>query len=163
GFALGYIGSVIQFVICIAMITLSQMELIPLSSSAASRIAFLITAVWWIIFTIPMLKHVKQTHGVNRESRIVATSFKRLAITFMEITKHKSILLFLIAYFFYIDGVGTIISMATAYGTDVGLSATDLIFALLAVQVVAAPFALLFGRLAGKFGAKRMIGTAIFI
>jgi len=89
GFALGYIGSVIPFVICIAMITLSQMELIPLSSSAASRIAFLITAVWWIIFTIPMLKHVKQTHGVNRESRIVATSFKRLAITFMEITKHK--------------------------------------------------------------------------
>jgi len=163
GFALGYIGSVIPFVFCIAIITLSQMEMIPLSVAAASKMAFLITAVWWIIFTIPMLKHVKQTHGVEREARIIATSFKRLGQTFMEITKHKAILLFLLAYFFYIDGVGTIISMATAYGTDVGLSATDLILALLAVQVVAAPFAVLFGRLAGRFGAKRMIATAILI
>lgn len=100
---------------------------------------------------------------MNANPRIVANSFKELKKTFLEIKQHKAILLFLIAYFFYIDGVGTIISMSTAYGTDVGLGATDLIIALLAVQIVAAPFAMLFGRLARKFGAKRMIYVGIFI
>lgn len=163
GFAIGYIGSVIPFVISIAVITLSQMEILPLSVSAASKIAFFITAVWWIVFSIPMLKNVKQKHWVERKPRIVANSFKELKKTFLDITQHKAILIFLIAYFFYIDGVGTIISMSTAYGSDVGLGATDLIIALLAVQVVAAPFAVLFGRLANKFGAKRMIYAGIII
>ncbi len=163
GFAIGYIGSVIPFVISIAVITLSQMEILPLSVTAASKIAFFITAVWWIVFSIPMLKNVKQKHWVERKPRIVANSFKELKKTFLDITQHKAILIFLIAYFFYIDGVGTIISMSTAYGSDVGLGATDLIIALLAVQVVAAPFAVLFGRLANKFGAKRMIYAGIII
>lgn len=163
GFAVGYIGSVIPFVICIAIITLSQMELIALSVSAASKISFLITAIWWTVFTIPILKHVKQKHWVEREPRIVTSSFRQLGNTFMDMKQYQSIFIFLIAYFFYIDGVSTIISMSTAYGTDVGLGATDLILALLAVQIVAAPFAILFGRLARKFGAKRMISVAIII
>lgn len=163
GFAVGYIGSVIPFVTCIAIITLSQMEIIPLSVSAASKIAFLITAVWWFAFTIPMLKHVKQKHWIEREPNIVTSSFKRLGETFMDIKQYKPIFIFLIAYFFYIDGVGTIISMSTAYGTDVGLGATDLIIALLAVQIVAAPFTVLYGKLAGKFGAKRMISIGIIV
>ncbi len=163
GFALGYIGSVIPFVFCIALITLSQMEVLPLSVSMASRIAFLITALWWILFAIPMFKHVKQTHWVEREPRIIYTSFKRLGDTFKEIRKYRAIFLFLVSYFFYIDGVGTIISMSTAYGTDLGLGATELIIALLAVQIVAAPFAILFGKLAKKFGAKKMIYAGIFI
>ncbi|MBR7553929.1 MFS transporter [Allobacillus sp. GCM10007491] len=163
GFAVGYIGSVIPFILSISVIILSQQEILPLSVGNASKIAFLITAIWWILFTIPLLKNVRQKHWIERKPRIVANSFKELKKTFLEIKQHKAILLFLIAYFFYIDGVGTIISMSTAYGTDVGLGTTDLIVALLAVQVVAAPFAMLFGRLARKFGAKQMIYVGIFI
>ncbi|MFC0015737.1 MULTISPECIES: MFS transporter [Allobacillus] len=163
GFALGYIGSVVPFILSISIIILSQMGVIPLSVGTASKIAFLITAIWWILFTIPLLKNVQQKHWIERKPRIVANSFKELKKTFLEIKQHKGILLFLIAYFFYIDGVGTIISMSTAYGTDVGLGATDLIIALLAVQIVAAPFALLFGRLARKYGAKQMIYVGIII
>lgn len=163
GFALGYIGSVIPFVISITIIILAQKEVIALSATTASRIAFLITAVWWIIFTIPLIKNVKQKHWVEREPRIVVSSFKRLGQTFKEIKQYRTIFLFLLAYFFYIDGVGTIISMSTAYGTDLGLGSTDLIIALLAVQIVAAPFSVLFGRLARKFGSKKMIYAGILI
>ena len=163
GYALGYVGSVIPFVFCIAVIMLSQMGLIPLSATAASRIAFLITALWWFIFTIPMFKHVKQKHWIEREPRVIVNSIRRLGKTFKEIKRYRTIFLFLIAYFFYIDGVGTIISMSTAYGTDLGLGATELIIALLAVQIVAAPFALLFGKLANRYGARKMIFTGIII
>ncbi|MFD1851496.1 MFS transporter [Oceanobacillus bengalensis] len=163
GYALGYIGSVIPFIICIAIILLSQMEMIPLAVSTASKIAFLITAIWWICFTLPLLKNVKQIHWVEREPRIVASSFTRLGKTFKDIRQYRAIFLFLLAYFFYIDGVGTIISMSTAYGSDVGLSSTGLIIALLAVQIVAAPFAILFGKLAIRFGAKKMIYAGIII
>ena len=163
GFAVGYIGSVIPFILSISVIILSQQEILPLSVGNASKIAFLITAIWWILFTIPLLHNARQKHRIAPPPRLVANSFKELKKTFLEIKQHKAILLFLIAYFFYIDGVGTIISMSTAYGTDVGLGATDLIIALLAVQIVAAPFAMLFGRLARKFGAKRMIYVGIFI
>lgn len=163
GYALGYIGSVIPFVICIAIIMLAGMEILPFSSTDASRIAFLITALWWGIFTIPMIKNVKQIHWVERETKIVSSSFRKLGQTFKEIKRYRAIFIFLIAYFFYIDGVGTIISMSTAYGTDVGLDATGLIIALLAVQIVAAPFAVLFGKLANRFGAKNMIYSGIII
>ncbi|WAA12888.1 MFS transporter [Fervidibacillus halotolerans] len=161
GFALGYIGSVIPFVISIAIIILSQNGILPFSASVASKIAFFITAVWWISFTIPMLKNVTQIYYVEREPKIIVNSFKRLGQTFHDIRKYRNIFLFLLAYFFYIDGVTTIISMATVYGTDVGLGQTDLILALLAVQIVAAPFALLFGKLANIFGAKVMLYTGI--
>lgn len=163
GYALGYIGSVIPFVICIALILSAQLEMIPFSETTASRIAFVITALWWIIFSIPLIKNVHQKHGIEPEPRVIVNSFKRLGKTFKEIRKYRTIFLFLIAYFFYIDGVGTIISMSTAYGTDLGLGATDLIIALLAVQIVAAPFAILFGWLATKFGTKNMIYTGILI
>lgn len=163
GYAVGYIGSVIPFVISIAIIILSQQGILPLTSSTASKIAFLITAIWWAGFTIPILKNVKQLHFVEREPKIVINSFRRLGKTFREIKQYKAIFIFLIAYFFYIDGVGTIISMSTAYGTDVGLKQDGLIIALLAVQIVAAPFAIIFGKLANKFGTKKMLYVGILI
>lgn len=163
GYALGYVGSVIPFVFCIAVIILSQMGLIPVSVTVASRIAFLITALWWFSFTIPMFKNVKQKYWVEREPRVIVNSIRRLGKTFKEIKKYRTIFLFLLSYFFYIDGVGTIISMSTAYGTDLGLGSTELIIALLAVQIVAAPFAVLFGKLANRFGARKMIFTGIII
>lgn len=163
GFAVGYIGSVIPFVAAIAVIFLAQAGIIPLSVGAASQIAFLITALWWGLFTIPFLKNVKQVYYVEREGQIILGSFKRLWQTFKDIRQYRNILIFLIAYFFFIDGVGTIINMSTAYGTDVGLDATGLLVALLVVQIVAAPFAVLFGKLAGKFGRKNMLYVAILV
>lgn len=163
GFAVGYIGSVIPFVAAIAVIFLTQAGIIPLSVGAASQIAFLITALWWGLFTIPFLKNVKQVYYVEREGQIILGSFKRLWQTFKDIRQYRNILIFLIAYFFFIDGVGTIINMSTAYGTDVGLDATGLLVALLVVQIVAAPFAVLFGKLARKFGRKNMLYVAILV
>jgi MFS transporter, UMF1 family len=165
GFGLGYIGSTIPFIISIAIILLADREVIPLATSTASKIAFVITAIWWFMFTIPMVKNVHQIHGVKREPNMLASSFRRLGGTFKEIRKYRTVFLFLLAYFFYIDGVGTIISMSTAYGSDLGISATNLLIILFVTQVVAAPFAILYGKLAQKFTGKKMlyVGICVYI
>ncbi|MBP3952687.1 MFS transporter [Bacillus suaedae] len=163
GYGLGYIGSTIPFLLSIAVILLAQSELIPISVTLASRIAFIITAVWWGVFTIPMLKHVKQLYYIEREPKPVINSFKRLGNTIREIRKYRALFLFLIAYFFYIDGVGTIIKMSTAYGSDVGIGSTDLLIILFVTQVVAAPFAILYGKLAERFTGKKMLYVGIII
>ncbi|MCG3087224.1 MFS transporter [Sporosarcina cyprini] len=163
GFGLGYIGSTIPFIISIAVILLAQKGVLPIGTSTASRIAFVITGIWWFSFTIPMLKNVVQQYGIEREPRLLAGSFRRLGATFKEIRKYRTVFLFLLAYFFYIDGVGTIISMSTAYGTDLGIDATSLLIILFVTQVVAAPFAILYGRLAQKFSVKRMLYVGIFV
>lgn len=163
GFALGYIGSTIPFLVSIAIILLAQQEVLPLGVTAASQIAFFITAVWWGVFTLPMLRHVKQKHFMKREPRIVANSFKRLFDTFKEIKRYRALFIFLLAYFFYIDGVGTIITMSSAYGSDLGIETTDLLIILFVTQVVAAPFAMLYGRLADRFGSKTMLYAGIVV
>ncbi|WP_090235209.1 MFS transporter [Fictibacillus solisalsi] len=163
GFGLGYIGSTIPFLISIAIIVLAQTKTLPLSTVIASKLAFLITAVWWGVFSIPLFKHVHQKYYVEREPRIVRSSFKRLGQTLKHIRSYRALFLFLLAYFFYIDGVGTIISMSTAYGSDLGISSTSLLIILFVTQVVAAPFAVLYGRLAEKFTGKKMLYVGIFI
>lgn len=163
GFGIGYIGSTIPFIICIAIIILAQNEILPITTTLASKIAFLITAVWWGVFTIPMLKNVHQLFYIEREPNPIVNSFKRLGQTFKEISKYKALFLFLLAYFFYIDGVGTIISMSTVYGNDLGISTTSLLIILFVTQVVAAPFAILFGKLAERFTAKKMLYVGILI
>lgn len=163
GFGLGYIGSTIPFIISIAIILLADNGVIPLSIGVATKLAFVITGIWWFTFTIPMLKNVVQIHAIEREPRILASSFRRLGDTFKEIKKYRTVFIFLLAYFFYIDGVGTIISMSTAYGTDLGIEATDLLIVLFVTQVVAAPFAILYGRLAKKFSVKTMLYVGIFV
>ena len=165
GFGIGYIGGAIPFIISIAIILLSDKGVIPLSTGIAMKIAFVITAVWWIVFTIPMLKHVIQIHSIPRDSNIIAGSFKRLGVTFKNIRQYRHVFLFLIAYFFYIDGVGTIISMSTAYGTDLGISATTLLIILFVTQIVAAPFAIIYGRLSKRFTGKKMlyVGISVYI
>ncbi|WP_232225525.1 MFS transporter [Oceanobacillus manasiensis] len=163
GFGLGYIGGAIPFVISIAIILMAQQEIIPISSTTASKIAFFIAFVWWAVFSIPMLKNVKQVHGIKRDAKPIRTSFRRLKNTIKNIRQYKYLTIFLIAYFFYIDGVGTIISMSTAYGTDVGVSATVLLIVLFVTQIVAAPFAILYGRLADRFNAKIMLNIGILV
>ncbi|MFD2215249.1 MFS transporter [Metabacillus endolithicus] len=163
GFGLGYIGSTIPFIISIAIIVLAQSELIPLSTTVASKIAFIITAVWWGLFAIPLFKNVHQRYYIEREPNPVFNSFKRLSQTLKEVRKHRALFLFLLAYFFYIDGVGTIITMSTAYGTDLGISSTSLLIILFVTQVVAAPFAILYGRLSERFTGKKMLYVGIII
>ncbi|HYK72638.1 MAG TPA: MFS transporter [Pseudoneobacillus sp.] len=163
GLGMGYIGSTIPFIISIAIIILSQTKTIPITTTTASKIAFLITAVWWGLFTIPMFKNVHQRYYIDREPNPVINSFKRLGKTLKEISKYRALFLFLLAYFFYIDGVGTIISMSTAYGSDLGISSTNLLIILFVTQVVAAPFAILYGRLSERFTGKKMLYVGIII
>ncbi len=165
GFGLGYIGSAIPFVLSIAIILLAQQGILPISSVIASKIAFLITCLWWGIFAIPMIKNVQQVHFIEREPKPIKKSFIRLFQTIKNIRQYKYLSIFLLAYFFYIDGVGTIISMSTAYGTDVGLSSTVLLVVLLVTQIVAAPFAVIYGKLANLFSAKSMlyVGISVYI
>lgn len=163
GYSLGYIGSSIPFLISIGIILLSQSGILPFSTANATRIAFLITALWWTVFSLPMLKNVHQVYGVERRPKLVRSSFRRLLDTFKQLQQYRAAFLFLIAYMFYIDGVGTIISMSTAYGSDLGLAATDLLIVLFVVQIVAAPFAILYGRLADHFPGKTMIYVAIIV
>ena len=164
GFALGYIGgSTIPFIISIALIMFGNKIGIP--TLLATKLSFLITAVWWALFSIPMLRNVRQVYFIEKDPHYISNSFRRLYRTFSNIRQYKHIFLFLIAYFFYIDGVNTIIHMATVYGDSVGIGSTSLILALLVTQIVAFPCAIAFGRLAKRFGSSRMIllGIGIYI
>ncbi|MFF2448073.1 MFS transporter [Neobacillus sp. NPDC058068] len=163
GYAYGYIGSTIPFIISIALIILSQQNIIPLSVTIASQAAFAITALWWGLFTIPMLKNVNQVYYKERVPNPISNGFKQLFETFKKIKLYRPLFLFLIAYFFYIDGVNTIITMSTAYGSDLGIDSNNLLIILFATQVVAAPFAIIYGKLADKFKGKTMLLVGIFV
>ncbi len=161
GYALGYIGSTIPFIAAMAIIMLSSNGTIPLAGYTAVKIAFVITAIWWLSFSIPMIRNVKQVHGIAREDHYIRKSFVRLRETFREIKKYRAAFTFLIAYFFYIDGVDTIIKMASSYGADLGIDSNSLLIILLATQFVAFPSAIIFGNLATKFKGKVMLYVAI--
>ncbi|TDT51355.1 MFS transporter [Fonticella tunisiensis] len=162
GFGYGYIGSTIPFIISIVFIM--KPGLIGLSSQAAAmKLSFIITALWWFLFSIPMLKNVNQIYYTEPSKHPVKESFITLWKTIKNISGYKNIFIFLMAYFFYIDGVGTIIKMAGIYGSSVGIKSNDLLIILLVTQFVAFPFALLFGKLAKKFSAKTMIFAGIII
>ncbi len=159
GYAWGYIGSCIPFVAGLALV-LGQ-EKLGIGLSAAMAIAFVITSLWWVGVTIPLLRNYEQRHWVNPEKGAVRESFRRLYETFQDIKGQKHIFVYLLAFFFYIDGVYTIIDMATAYGEALGLDTTGLLLALLVTQIVAFPFALLFGRLSARFEAHKIINLCI--
>ncbi len=160
GYAWGYIGSCIPFII--SLLVVLGNEKIGISMNMAMAIAFLINAAWWILVTIPLLRNFKQKHGVPRQKNAIRDGLGRLRRVFSDIRGHKKIVLFLIAFFFYIDGVYTIIDMATAYGSAIGLDSTGLLLALLVTQIVAFPFAILFGWAAKKYKNTNLIKLCIF-
>lgn len=160
GFAWGYIGSCIPFVISLVVILGGPRIGIP--TGLAMTIAFTITALWWIIFSLPLIRTYQQKHYVEHSKNAITDSFRRLASTLRHATKHKKIFLFLLAFFFYIDGVYTIIDLATAYGKALGLGSTILLLALLLTQVIAFPAAITFGRLAQKVDTTKLILVCIF-
>lgn len=155
GYAWGYIGSCVPFIVCLGVVLGAGW--IGISTEMAMMISFVIVAVWWLAATIPLLKSYKQKHYIAKQSKAVQNSFKRLGITLKNVRNEKKIFLFLLAFFFYIDGVYTIIDMATAYGTALGLDSTGLLLALLVTQLVAFPFAILFGRLSKRYDTEKMI------
>ena len=159
GYAWGYIGSCVPFVICLGLVLGASK--IGLSMEMSMIISFAIIALWWFCLTLPLLKTYKQKYYVERQPKAISNSFKRLGTTLKNIRKEKKIFLFLLAFFFYIDGVYTIIDMATAYETALGFESTSLLLALLLTQVVAFPFAILFGRLATKYNTSKLIVICI--
>ena len=159
GYAWGYIGSCIPFAGCLALVLGSSA--LGLSMVTAMGLSFGITALWWLGFTLPLLRRYEQKHFVERQPHAIRESFARLGRTLASVRQEKKIFLFLLAFFFYIDGVYTIIDMATAYGEALGLDSTGLLLALLLTQVVAFPFAILFGRLARKFSGDQLIPLCI--
>ena len=159
GYAYGYIGSVIPFLACLAVVLFS--DSFGMTQSTAMVVAFLITAVWWIGCSLPLAKHYRQTAFVKSEGNAVGASFKRLWETFREAKQHKHIFLYLVAFFFFIDGVYTIIDLATAYGKSLGLETTGLLLALLLTQIVAFPCSIIFGRLSSKYDSGLLIKISI--
>lgn len=159
GYAWGYLGSCIPFVI--SLIFVLFYENIGLSFGMGMTIAFGINALWWFIMTLPLLKNYKQIYCIEKPQHPIKESFKRLSNTLKDITKDKKVFLFLISFFFYIDGVYTIIEMATAYGSALGLNTEGLLIALLVTQIVAFPFAILFSTLSKKHKTEKLIHICI--
>ena len=159
GYAWGYIGSCVPFVVCLALVLGSGA--IGLSQMMALNIALFITAAWWLAMTLPLLKTYRQLHYVEVEKHAIRQSFARIGHTLRHLHEDKQVFWFLLAFFCYIDGVYTIIDMATAYGTALGLDTTGLLLALLVTQIVAFPSALIFGRLSAKYPSTTLIPVCI--
>ncbi|MDR0922250.1 MAG: MFS transporter [Lactobacillales bacterium] len=159
GYGLGYFGS--SFLFILVMILQVTNGFGKLDTSTVTKISFVLTALWWFLFSIPFFKNVKQVYSVEHVKSPVKESFLRIAHTIKEIRKYKNIVFFLVAYFFYIDGVDTIFTMASSIGVDFGIDTNKLIIMLLLINFIAFPFTILYGKLATKFGTKRMILVAI--
>ena len=159
GYAWGYIGSCVPFVACLGLVL--GADKIGISMELAMGISFVIVALWWLGMSLPLIKQYEQKYCVEKQPHAVAQSFKRLGSTFKNIKEEKHVFMFLLAFFFYIDGVYTIIDMATAYGSALGLDSTGLLLALLVTQIVAFPCAILFGRLSYKFKTEKLIMVCI--
>lgn len=159
GYAWGYIGSCIPFIISLGIVL--GAEPLGLSMQTAMGISFAVVAVWWIVSSLPLLKNYRQIHYVENTPGLVGKSFRRLWETLKSMKDERKILLYLLAYFFYIDGVYTIIEMATAYGTALGLDTTGLLLALLVTQIVAFPSAIAFGKFTEKYPSENLITICI--
>ena len=159
GYAWGYIGSCIPFIACLGIVLGAGSLGIGMQTSMI--LAFIITALWWLFSSVPLLRSYQQKYFSEAGEHVVRNSFKRLGKTFVELTREKHIFVFLMAFFFYIDGVYTVIDMATAYGQALGLDSTGLLLALLVTQIVAFPAVLIFSRLTKRVPPERIITICI--
>ena len=159
GYALGYIGSVIPFAVCLVVVLGN--DLFGISQITALVISFMITALWWAVCSLPLVKRYRQTAYRERMGNPIAATFCQLGKSFREVSKQKHIFVYLLAFFFYIDGVYTIIDMATAYGKALGLETTGLLLALLVTQIVAFPCSIIFGRFSAKYDTGLLIKVCI--
>jgi UMF1 family MFS transporter len=167
GFAYGYIGSCIPFTVCLALYVLATMPknnpILGIGENTAIVIGMAITGIWWFALSVPLLRNYKQLHGVEPVKNQVRDAFRKLGETFSNLKHYKSAFLFVIAFFFYINGVSTIIGMSVVYAQQVlgEINAVYLVVALLMTQVVAWPCAIIFGKLAGKYSPRYLILISI--
>ena len=152
GYGMGYIGGS-----SIPLIIFLILNLIGLPMTTCLTIAFALTAVWWAVFSIPIFRNVHQINGIEPYEGAMKDAVKGLGKTALEIWNNKPMFVFLVAYFFYIDGVNTIIHMSTIYGSSLGIDSTQMMLALLLTQILGLPFALLYIKASEKFGTRRMI------
>jgi UMF1 family MFS transporter len=163
GYALGYLGGGILLIVNVLWYMNPDLFFMP-STGFALRAAFFSVAVWWAVFSIPLFRNVPEPPIVRierREVNVIRAGFIRLGHTFGQIRRYKQLLIFLIAFWIYNDGIGTIIKMATAYGDEIGIGLTDMTLALIITQFVGIPFSFGFGWLARRLGTKRSILLAL--
>ena len=161
GYAWGYIGSCIPFVACLGIVLGGGS--LGMDMQTSMILAFIITALWWLFSSVPLLRSYRQRYFSEAGGHVVRNSFKRLGRTFAELVKQKHIFVFLLAFFFYIDGVYTVIDMATAYGQALGLDSTGLLLALLVTQIVAFPSVLIFSRIIKNISPEKIITVCIAV
>ncbi len=159
GYAWGYIGSCVPFIASLVLILGS--DVIGISGGMAMTLALFLNAIWWAGVTIPLIRNYRQIHYVEKVNHPVKESFRRIVDVVKGLKHQRKILFFLLGFFFYIDGVYTIIDMATTYGKDVGISDTDLVLALLMTQVVAFPCSIAFGKISKRFKNGSLIQVSI--
>ena len=162
GYALGYLGGGLLFAFNVFMVLNPQLFGLA-NAGQAVKISFVSVALWWAVFSIPILLFVKEQSPGATSSNPIAAGFRQLGQTLKNIRAQRTIMVFLFAYWFYIDGVDTVFRMSVDYGLSIGLGSNDLIGALLLVQFVAFPAALIFGKLGQRIGAKPGIYVGIFV
>jgi len=165
GYALGYLGGGILLVFNLAMILKPQFFGLP-NPEWGTRCSFLTVSIWWALFTIPIMKNVSEPPVVpiaGESANPLRGSLQRLSLTFHNIRRHREAFKFLMSFWLYNDGIGTIISMAVIFGAEIQIPQEHLIGSILAVQVVGVPFSLLFGKIAGRIGAKNTILAGLVI
>ena len=165
GYSLGYLGGGLLFLINVIMFLNPQLFGIE-SQSNAVLLSFFMVAVWWAFFSVPLLRNVKEQDSERENPRFfqaLKQSFNEVYQTLSEVRKYKNVAIFLLAYWFYMDGIDTIVRMATAYGTDIGLEASSMITALILTQFVGFPSTLIFGYFADRLGFKKILTIGILI
>ena len=165
GYSLGYLGGGLLFLVNVIMFLNPQLFGIE-SQSNAVLLSFFMVAVWWAFFSVPLLRNVKEQDSERGNLRFIQAlkqSFNEVYQTLSEVRKYKNVAIFLLAYWFYMDGIDTIVRMATAYGTDIGLEASSMITALILTQFVGFPSTLIFGYFADRLGFKKILTIGILI
>lgn len=164
GYAMGYIGSALLFTLCVWM-TLSPQTFGLNNSSEAVRLSFLLVAIWWLLFSLPLFFFVREKEAVEERRGLFAKSWRQLLDTLKHLREYKPVVIFLLAYWLYIDGVGSIVRMAVDYGQALGFASNSLIKALLMTQFVAFPAAVMFGYLGAAIGTRRalLLGLGVYI
>ncbi len=164
GFALGYLGGGLLFAFNVAM-ALKPHWFGLTDATQAIRLAFASVALWWLVFTIPLLRKVGERPTRHLSMAVIVDGWRQVVRTLGHIRAHRPAFLFLVAYWFYIDGVDTIVRMAVDYGLAIGLDWQGLIAALLLVQFVGFPAAIAYGRLGEWIGTKRaiLLGLAVYV
>lgn len=164
GYAWGYVGGGVLLAINLLMILKHDWFGLP-NATVASQVSFASVGVWWFIFSIPLFKNIQEERkpAIKRDQSYIVIGFSRLGETIKEITKYKQLLLFLLAFWLYNDGISTIIKMATIYGRDINIDQNDLIAALLITQFIGIPCTFFFGWLAKKISVKPALMLSLFI